>query len=126
MPQRRLALCYTRAWPIHSCATEKNRAGAKAIVEAVKSSGSQLNNFVYKTLLDACVECYALHRYFVHMRGWFINGMSQDSSGWNSSSMTNPMHEREPAHVQDLLELHLVSRGSNLQELAALTQVLLN
>ena len=30
---------------IHCCATEKNLAGAKAVVAAAKSSGAQLNNF---------------------------------------------------------------------------------
>ena len=45
---------------------------------------------------------------------------------WNGSSTANPVQEREPAHVQHLLELHLVSRGWNLRELAALAPVLLN
>ena len=62
----------------------------------------------------------------MHPQGWFINGMSPDGSGWNSSSTANPMQEREPAHVQDFLERHLVSRGLNLRELAALAPVLLN
>merc|ERR1719230_1175504 len=38
--------------------------------------------------------------------------------------MTTPMQERAPAHVQELLELHLGSRGLNLRELAALASVL--
>ena len=45
---------------IHCCATEKNLAGAKAVVEAAKSSGAQLNSFFYNSLLDACVECQNL------------------------------------------------------------------
>merc|ERR1719387_2642916 len=45
---------------IRKCATEKNLAGAKAVFEAAKSSGAQLNNFVYNALLDACVECQDL------------------------------------------------------------------
>merc|ERR1719321_2231166 len=45
---------------IRSCSTEKNLAGAKAVFEAAKSSGAQLNNFVYNALLDACVECQNL------------------------------------------------------------------
>ena len=60
------------------------------------------------------------------MHQWFINGMSPDGSGWNGSSTANPMQERAPAHVQDLLERHLVSRGLSLRELAALSSVLLN
>ena len=70
--------------------------------------------------------CYALHRYLVQPQGWLINGMSLDSSGWNGLSTANPMPEWKLAHVQDLSELHLVSRGPNLRELAVLTQVLLN
>merc|ERR1719399_2016294 len=74
--------------------------------------------------LGHAAVCYALHRYFVQQRGWFINGMSPDGSGWNSSSTTTPMQERAPAHVQDLLERHLGSRGLSLRELAALASVL--
>ena len=77
-------------------------------------------------MLGHTMVCYALHRYLVQPQGWLINGMSLDSSGWNGLSTANPMPERKPAHVQDLSELHLVSRGPNLRELAVLTQVLLN
>merc|ERR1719272_2637857 len=42
---------------IRNCAGEKNLAGAKAVFEAAKSGGAELNNFVYNALLDACVEC---------------------------------------------------------------------
>ena len=77
-------------------------------------------------MLGHTMVCYAPHRYLVQPQGWLINGMSLDSSGWNGFSTANPMPERKPAHVQDLSELHLVSRGPNLRELAVLTQVLLN
>merc|ERR1719443_1843116 len=76
--------------------------------------------------LGHAAVCYALHRYFVQQHGWFINGMSPDGSGWNRSSTTTPMQERAPAHVQELLELHLGSRGLNLRELASLASVLHN
>merc|ERR1719331_1934999 len=86
---------------------------------------------VYATLpknangkLSHAAVCYALHRYFVQQHGWFINGMSPDGSGWNGSSTTTPMQERAPAHVQELLEQHLGSRGLSLRELAALASVL--
>merc|ERR1719281_1911085 len=74
--------------------------------------------------LGHATVCYALHRYFVQQHGWFINGMSPDGSGWNGSSTTTPMQERAPAHVQELLERNLGSRGLNLRELAALASVL--
>merc|ERR1719310_458900 len=74
--------------------------------------------------LGHATVCYALHRYFVQQHGWFIKGMSPDGSGWNGSSTTTPMQERAPAHVQDLLERHLGSRGLSLRELAALASVL--
>jgi len=45
---------------IRKCATEKNLEGARAVFEAAKSSGAELNNFVYNALLDACVECQDL------------------------------------------------------------------
>merc|ERR1719281_1422193 len=76
--------------------------------------------------LGHATVCYALHRYFVQQHGWFINGMSPDGSGWNGSSTTTPMQERAPAHVQELLERNLGSRGLNLRELAALASVLHN
>merc|ERR1719265_1426898 len=86
---------------------------------------------VYATLpknrnskLGHAAVCYALHRYFVQQYGWFINGMSPDGNGWNGSSTRTPMQERAPAHVQDLLERHLGSRGLSLRELAALASVL--
>merc|ERR1719159_2078412 len=76
--------------------------------------------------LGHATVCYALHRYFVQQHGWFIKGMSPDGSGWNGSSTTTPMQERAPAHVQELLEQHLGSRGLSLRELAALASVLHN
>merc|ERR1719375_32489 len=76
--------------------------------------------------LGHATVCYALHRYFVQQHGWFIKGMSPDGSGWNGSSTTTPMQERAPAHVQDLLERHLGSRGLSLRELSALASVLHN
>merc|ERR1719281_1840364 len=76
--------------------------------------------------LGHATVCYALHRYFVQQHGWFIKGMSPDGSGWNGSSTTTPMQERAPAHVQDLLERHLGSRGLSLRELAALASVMHN
>ena len=56
----RLDLAGSDLTMIRSCATDKNLAGAKAVFEAAKSSGAQLNNFVYNALLDACVECQNL------------------------------------------------------------------
>ena len=38
---------------IRKCAAEKNRASAKAVFEAAKTGGVELNSFVYDTLLDA-------------------------------------------------------------------------
>ena len=37
-----------------------NLADAKGVIEAAKSSGAQLNNFVYTVLSDTCVECQNL------------------------------------------------------------------
>jgi len=45
---------------IRKCAAEKNLAGAKAVFEAAKTGGAELNSFVYNALLDACVECQDL------------------------------------------------------------------
>merc|ERR1719281_1633767 len=74
--------------------------------------------------LGHATVCYALHRYFVQQHGWFIIGMAPDGSGWNSSSATALMQDAAPAHVQDLLERHLGSRGLSLRELAALASVM--
>merc|ERR1719191_2125055 len=45
---------------IRKCAAEKNLAGAKAVFEAAKTGGAELNSFVYNALLDAYVECQDL------------------------------------------------------------------
>jgi len=45
---------------IRNCAAEKNLKGAMSVFESLQSSGVELNNVVYNTVLDACVECCAL------------------------------------------------------------------
>ena len=45
---------------IRKCAAEKNLAGAKAVFEAAKQGGAELNSFAYNAVLDAFIECQDL------------------------------------------------------------------
>jgi len=47
---------------IRNCAAEKNLKGAFSVFESLQQGGVELNNVVYNTVLDACVECCDLEQ----------------------------------------------------------------
>lgn len=55
---------------------------------------------------------YALHRFFVQKRSWFVKGLAESSDGW------------VPAYLLELLEPRLAGKGIGIRELAALAAVL--
>jgi len=73
---------------------------------------------------------YALHRYFINNRGWFIRGLEPNDSGWTPQRLANgelpPAFVKEwiPSYLQDTLENTLGNRGVALHELAAMAAAL--
>jgi len=73
---------------------------------------------------------YALHRYFMHSRGWFIRGLEPGGSGWTPQRLPNgelpPAFVKEwvPTFLQNTLEEKLGNRGVALHELAAMAAAL--
>jgi pentatricopeptide repeat protein len=47
---------------IRNCAAERNLKGAMSVFESLQHSAVELNNVVYNTVLDACVECCDLEK----------------------------------------------------------------
>jgi pentatricopeptide repeat protein len=47
---------------IRNCAAEKNLKGAMSVFESLQQTAAELNNVVYNTVLDACVECCDLEK----------------------------------------------------------------
>jgi hypothetical protein len=65
---------------------------------------------------------YALHRFFVHRHGWFIQGLDKAGQSWNemNESSAGILTDQVPAYVQDLFEQRLAGKGLGLHELAVL------
>jgi len=74
--------------------------------------------------LDASTVRYALHRYFVQKHGWYVAGLEQRGSAWNSSAPTTVMKDRTPAYIQSLFEERLHGSGFGLHELAVFAATL--
>eukprot|EP00405_Crypthecodinium_cohnii_P016427 CAMPEP_0206449206 /NCGR_PEP_ID=MMETSP0324_2-20121206/17950_1 /ASSEMBLY_ACC=CAM_ASM_000836 /TAXON_ID=2866 /ORGANISM="Crypthecodinium cohnii, Strain Seligo" /LENGTH=564 /DNA_ID=CAMNT_0053918537 /DNA_START=81 /DNA_END=1771 /DNA_ORIENTATION=+ len=69
--------------------------------------------------LDSSVVRYALHRYFVQTRGWFVEGLQPNNGKFNSSSPVEIMKDRVPAFLQSIFEERVHGRGLDLEDLAA-------
>jgi len=73
---------------------------------------------------------YALHRYFIHSRGWFIRGLEPGEAEWTPQRLPNgelpPAFVKEwiPAYMQDTLENTLGGRGAALHDVAAMAAAL--
>lgn len=63
---------------------------------------------------------YALHRFFVSKRGWYVKGLLPGSSAWNSSSSPSlVIQDRVPEYIESVFERQLHGQGLGLHELAA-------
>mmetsp|Transcript_27851 Transcript_27851/g.69996 ORF Transcript_27851/g.69996 Transcript_27851/m.69996 type:complete len:602 (-) Transcript_27851:291-2096(-) len=70
--------------------------------------------------LDHKVVRYALHRFFVHQRGWHLHGLEPSSDVANSSAARSQLSDRMPAYIQGLLEERLHGKYFSLRELVVL------
>jgi len=74
--------------------------------------------------LDFTTVRYALHRYFVHRHGWYVAGLEQSGSAWNSTTPTTIMKDRTPSYIQSLFAERLHGGGFGLHELAVFAATL--
>jgi len=74
--------------------------------------------------LDSSTVRYALHRYFAQKHGWYVAGLEQRGSAWNSTAPTTVMKDRTPSYIQSLFEERLHARGFGLHELAVFAATL--
>jgi len=63
---------------------------------------------------------YALHRLFVQLHGWVVEGLDTAGGHRNATSGAGLLKEQVPAYIQDLFEKRLGGRGFGLKELGAL------
>lgn len=69
--------------------------------------------------LEAATVRYALHRFFVQKRGWYVKGLEPSGGAWNASSPATVVKDRVPSYIQGLFEQHVHGHGLGLRELAA-------
>jgi len=74
--------------------------------------------------LDASTVRYALHRFFVQKRGWYVKGLEPSGGAWNASSPASVMTDRVPSYIQGLFEERVHGHGLGLEELAAFAATL--
>eukprot|EP00405_Crypthecodinium_cohnii_P017735 CAMPEP_0206451708 /NCGR_PEP_ID=MMETSP0324_2-20121206/19511_1 /ASSEMBLY_ACC=CAM_ASM_000836 /TAXON_ID=2866 /ORGANISM="Crypthecodinium cohnii, Strain Seligo" /LENGTH=547 /DNA_ID=CAMNT_0053921659 /DNA_START=260 /DNA_END=1903 /DNA_ORIENTATION=+ len=77
-------------------------------------------------LLEPSAVRYALHRFFVSTRGWYVKGLLPGSTP-SAGEQTSPalvMQDRVPEYIQSLFESHLSGQGLGLHELAAFAATL--
>jgi len=74
--------------------------------------------------LEASTVRYALHRYFVQKHGWYVKGLDNTGSTFNSYMPTTVLKARAPAYIQSLFEGHLHGIGLGLHELAVFAATL--
>jgi len=74
--------------------------------------------------LEPSTVRYALHRYFVHKHGWYVNGLSPKESSLTNSSSTAIVADLAPAYIQGLLEKRLHHTGMQLEDLAVFAATL--
>jgi len=68
--------------------------------------------------LEQSTVRYALHRYFLHKYGWYVQGLDSAGEAWNSSGTSTVLKAFAPMYIQSLFEEHLHGHGMGLHELA--------
>lgn len=68
--------------------------------------------------LEQSTVRYALHRYFLHQYGWFVQGFDNAGEAWNASGSSTVLKAFAPMYIQGLIEEHLHGQGMGLHELA--------
>jgi len=68
--------------------------------------------------LEQSTVRYALHRYFLHKYGWYVEGLDNAGETWNSSGTSTVLKAFAPMYIQSLFEEHLHGHGMDLHELA--------
>jgi len=63
---------------------------------------------------------YALHRLFVQLHGWQVQGLEPAGERWAGASPAEALGGRVPGQVRDLFEQRLGGRGLDLHELGVL------
>jgi len=74
--------------------------------------------------LDHTTARYALHRYFVHKHGWYMNGLDPEGDGRKSVAAPTLIKDRAPSFIQGLLENRLHGEGLGLHEMAVFAATL--
>jgi len=67
---------------------------------------------------------YALHRYFMHKHGWYVNGLGAATDSNDTSTSTTIMKDRAPAFIQHIFEQRLGGQGLNRHDLAVFAATL--
>jgi len=100
--------------------TDKAKERLDELSDALSQNFEALPKNAYGNLDHSTVR-YALNRMFVQRHGWVIRGFQ--SEGFDNSS-TDVLNGRVPALVQELFESRVGTRGSSLNEVAALASLL--
>uniref|UniRef100_A0A7S1RRV1 Uncharacterized protein n=1 Tax=Alexandrium catenella TaxID=2925 RepID=A0A7S1RRV1_ALECA len=74
--------------------------------------------------VGASAARYALHRLFVQMHGWQLQGLDPSGGNWSTASPTAAFGSRVPEGVKAVFDGHLSARGFSLHELALLAAML--
>jgi len=74
--------------------------------------------------LDSASVRYALHRYFMHKHGWYVNGLGAANSTDDTSSASSIMKARAPSFIQHVFEQRLHGQGLDHHELAVFAATL--
>jgi len=74
--------------------------------------------------LDPVAVRYALHRYFLHKHGWYINGLGPVNNTEDAPATTTIMKDRAPSFIQGMFEQRLQGQGLSRHDLAVFAATL--
>jgi len=96
--------------------------GLRSIEDSLASMYHSLPKNSHNRLEPTTVR-YALHRYFMHKHGWFVNGLGP-MNDLNESSSSTILKSRAPAFILDLIEQRLHGNGLGHHDLAVFAATL--